>query len=187
MEEGIIQENEHGDRRRDDLGGLEEIDILTPSPDEPQQSGSSTSQSELSQGAGWMSRFARPWREERRRRQEAETKTDRDIAAAVAHDQCRTIEELDRALALGSPEERRWEEHRDHLERLTEAQAASEAVVVAQLQDEMDQFFDQLLQNSEEPEAAEEAETVQSSPRDSTELSSKQFRALLNTVQSSPS
>ena len=181
MEEGIIQEKEQRDRRHAELGGLEEIDILTASPDEPQPSpSSSTSQSELSYGTGWMSRLARPWKDERRRRQDAEARIEREIEAAIADDQCRTIEELDRAVAMASQDERRWEEHREHLEQATEAQAASEAVAMTQLQDEMDELFDQLLQSDGGMpgvagaagegngviEATEGAELVQSSPEE---------------------
>ena len=89
MEEGIIQEVERIDRRHAELGGLEEIDILTPNPDEPQPSFSSTMQSELSLGGGWLDRYNGPWKEERRRRQDAETKEEGDIAAGIEHDEHR--------------------------------------------------------------------------------------------------
>ena len=101
----------------------------------------------MSYGTGWMSRLARPWKDERRGRQEAEARIEHEIEAAIADDQGRTIEELDRAVAMASQDERRWEEHREHLEQATEAQAASEAVAMTQLQDEMDELFDQLLQS----------------------------------------
>ncbi len=53
VEEGIRLEAEQRASYRDELGGLDEIDIFTPSPDEPQPSESSLSASEPSFREVW--------------------------------------------------------------------------------------------------------------------------------------
>ena len=59
VEEGIRQEAEQRARERDELGGLDELDIFTPSPDEPQPTESSSSPSELSPRSGMEEAGAR--------------------------------------------------------------------------------------------------------------------------------
>ena len=72
VEEGIIQDVERIDRRHAELGGLEEEDILSQSPDEPEPSFSST-----------QGRDNGPWEDKRRRLQAAECRQDDDIEACV--------------------------------------------------------------------------------------------------------
>ena len=164
MEEGIRQEAEQRARKRDEMGGMDEEDIVTPSPDEPIPSESSMSASQLSHGAAW-----------RKRGREAEDRIEGDIVAADAHELSQTLAELGRALALADQEDRHWEEHSGHLQE----QVDHEAAALTHLEDELTHSFEQIFGQAcleeatwignveaSEAETSEEAELIASSPEE---------------------
>ena len=122
VDEGIRQEAEQKARKREEMGGMDEEDIVTPSPDEPIPSASSMSASQLSHGAAW-----------RERGREAEDWIEQDIVAAGADELSQTLAELGRALALADQEDRHWEEHSGHLQE----QVDQEATAMTQLENEL--------------------------------------------------
>ena len=77
MEEGIVQDLEHLDRMRAELGGLDEEDIISEIPEEPEVDCS------ITQEMDWMDKYNGPWEDKRRRYESAEDRQDDDIAACV--------------------------------------------------------------------------------------------------------
>ena len=99
VEEGIVQDLEHLDRMRAELGGLDEEDIISEIPEEPEVDCS------ITQEMDWMDKYNGPWEDKRRRYESAEDRQDDDIAACVRDDECVCGVELHRALAMAAQED----------------------------------------------------------------------------------
>ena len=115
---------------RAELGGLDEEDIVTPSPGEPTPSESSESGSQLSHGASW-----------RKRGREASDRMEEDVAASDAQELSRTLAELSRGLALAGQEDRHWEEHMEQLQEQVDQEAAALSQLQVWLADSFEQLF----------------------------------------------
>ena len=99
VEEGIVQDLEHLDRMRAELGGLDEEDIISEISEEPEVDFS------ITQEVDWMDKYNGPWEDKRRRAQGAECRQDDDIAACVREHERSCVSVLRRALATAGQEE----------------------------------------------------------------------------------